>query len=111
MDDEDDDRVMSRGPVPEAAAPRFLLAAVYIMGGLLVLMFLAIIAGIVWKVLDRAGAPPAAPKVIGAGLAPGTAIESVSLSGDTVAIRAGDEIVVIDIKKGSVTGRVKLYGD
>ncbi len=95
----------------EPAQPglKFLETTVYIMGGLLVLMLIGLIGGIIWKANHRTEAPPEPPKMFGAGLAPGTAIDGMSLDGDRLAIRAGDEVVVMDVRKGVVLSRIKLF--
>jgi hypothetical protein len=93
------------GAVPPSA--KLLLRVVYIMGIILVLLFLLLIAGIVWKSMRKAEVKPeAGPPVIAATLPAGASIQSVTLDGDRVAILAGSEIVVVDIRKSQVIARI-----
>jgi hypothetical protein len=105
---DDDDKVISQGPVAPVAPPRFLLAAVYIMGGVLVVLFVLLVVGIFWKATNRSVPVPEGPKLIGAGLPAGAQVDSMALDGDRLAIRSGNEIVVVDLRKGAVTARVRL---
>ncbi len=88
---------------------KILVASVYIMGAMLVVLLVALVVGIVWKIKARSEVKIEAPKVVGAGLAPGTAIDSVTLDGDRLAIRAGGEVVIVDVKRGTVLSRVRLF--
>ena len=94
----------------EVAQPglRFLEMAVYIMGGLLVLMLLGLIGGIVWKVTHHKEAPPPETKVLDLGLAPGTQVQHLVLDGDRMAIDTGSEILVIDMRQNAIISRIKL---
>jgi hypothetical protein len=106
-----DDQLQTPPPDGEPAQPglKFLETSVYIMGGLLVVMFIVLVGGIVWKVKNRGEPPIEAPKIFGAGIAPGTQIDSVALDGDRLAIKTADEVVVVDVKKGTVISRIRLY--
>jgi hypothetical protein len=96
----------------EATAPqpglRFLETAVYIMGGLLVLMLVVLLGGIAYKVANRGEAPPVEAKELSLSLPAGGALSGMTLDGDRLAVNMGAEIVVFDIKKGQVLARIKL---
>ena len=97
-------------PEPQLPQPglRFLEAAVYIMGGLLVLMFVALIGGIAWKIVNRGEVPPPEAKLIELGLPMETRVNQMALDGDRMAIDTGTEIIVVDVRKGTVISRIKL---
>jgi hypothetical protein len=109
MNDQSQQEVQQASDVPAQPGLRFLETTVYIMGGLLVLMLVGLIGGIIWKASTRTEPPHEGPRVVGAGLAPGTAIEDMALDGDRLAIRTTNEIVVIDTRKGSVVSRIQLH--
>jgi len=106
----DNDALEGVSPPAEVRQPglRFLETAVYIMGGLLVLMLIALIGGIAWKIKTRAGAPPAETRLIDLGLPEGVAIDQMVLDGDRLAVNTGAEIIVVDIRKGHVLSRLKI---
>jgi hypothetical protein len=87
---------------------RFLEAAVYIMGGLLVLMLLGLIGGILWKATHRTEPPPPETQLMSLGLAAGTEARTMTLDGDRLAINTGSEIIVVDIRKNAVLSRISL---
>lgn len=95
---------------PEIRQPglKFLEAAVYIMGGLLVLMLVGLIGGIIWKVTHRAEPPPVETKLLNLGLAAGTQIQAMELNGDRLAINTGAEIIIIDTRKNAVISRIAI---
>ena len=94
------------GEIPASA--KTLLRVVYIMGIILVLLFLLLVGGIIWKASNRAApVAPAAPPVTALGLPEGTAIQSMLLDGDRLAISTGTEVIVIDIRKNVILSRVK----
>ncbi len=95
---------------PEIRQPglKFLEAAVYIMGGLLVLMLVGLIGGIIWKVTHRSEAPPIETKLLDLGLVTGTQVQAMELDGDRLALNTGLEIIVIDIRKNAVISRITL---
>ncbi|MGQ0484471.1 MAG: hypothetical protein ACT4SY_03845 [Hyphomicrobiales bacterium] len=97
-------------PEPQAPQPglKFLEAAVYIMGGVLVLMFVALIGGIAWKIATRGETPVPETKLIELGLPPETKVNQLALDGDRMAIGTGEEIIVVDVRKGTVISRIKL---
>jgi|GEM_PF-3413955 len=87
---------------------KFLEAAVYIMGGLLVLMLVGLIGGIIWKVTYRAETPPVETKLLNLGLAAGIQVQAMELDGDRLAINTGGAIIVIDIRKNAVITRIAI---
>jgi len=95
-------------PVIRQPGLKFLEAAVYIMGGLLVLMLVGLIGGIVWKVTHRTETPPVETKLLNLGLATGIQIQAMEFDGDRVALNTGQEIIVIDIRKNSVISRISI---
>ena len=99
-------------PQPQPTQPglKFLEAAVYIMGGLLVLMFVVLIGGIAWKIANRGEAPPPEAKLIDLGLPAETKVNQLALDGDRLAIDTGTEIIVVDVRKGAIVSRIKLHG-
>jgi hypothetical protein len=96
------------GPQPTQPGLKFLEAAVYIMGGLLVLMFVVLLGGIAWKIANRGQAPVPEVKLIELGLPAETKVNQLALDGDRLAINTGAEIIVVDVRKGTVISRIKL---
>ena len=97
-------------PAPQLPQPglKFLEAAVYIMGGLLVLMFVVLLGGIAWKIANRGEVLPPEAKLIELGLPAESKVNQLSLDGDRLAIDMGAEIIVVDVRKGTVISRIKL---
>lgn len=87
---------------------RFLEAAVYTMGGLLVLMLVGLLGGIAWKVTHRGETPPAETKLLNLGLTMGSTVQGMELDGDRLAVNAGQEIIVIDIRRNAVISRITI---
>jgi hypothetical protein len=95
-------------PQPPQPGLKFLEAAVYIMGGLLVLMFVVLIGGIAWKIANRGEALPPEAKLVELGLPAETKVNQLALDGDRLAIDTGAEIIVVDVRKGTIISRIKL---
>jgi hypothetical protein len=93
---------------PPQPGLKFLEFTVYFMGGLLVIMLLILLGGIAWKATRRGEVPPEAPKLIELGLPLGAVAGPFTLDGDRLAIQSGNEIIVLDVKKGVILSRVKL---
>jgi hypothetical protein len=93
---------------PPQPGLKFLEFTVYFMGGLLILMLIVLIAGIIWKASRRGEAVPEAPKLINLQLPPGTPAGPFTLDGDRLVLQAGGEIIIVDVKKGTILSRVKL---
>lgn len=84
-----------------------LLRTVYIMGVILVLLLIALVGGIIWKAVTRAPAKPSGePAVYDLGLAPGETVTAVVLDGDRMAVTTSSGIVIVDLRKNQVTGRI-----
>ena len=90
---------------PEVHQPglKFLEAAVYIMGGLLVLMLLGLVGGIIYKIANKSVAPPPEAKLLDLG---SIAVQDMQLDGDRLAIRTATEIIIVDFRKNTVLSRI-----
>ena len=95
-------------PMELPPSARRMLRVVYIMGVILVLLFLTLIAAIIWKANRKPAPPPAAPQVqsLGLGLAQGADIRSASLDGDRLVVTTATEVIVVDLKKNAIISRV-----
>jgi hypothetical protein len=94
---------------PETQAPpvnRLLVAAVYGMAGLLVLMFLGVIGGIVYKFKQRSALPQGLGE-LSLGLPPASQIREAQLTGDKLTINTGTEVIVVEVSTRKVILRVK----
>ena len=102
------------GPAIEVKQPglKFLEAAVYIMGGLLVLMVIGLIGGIIWKATRKAPVEPIVPALVEIEAGAGTRITQTMINGDRAIIQltqnGADELVVVDVKKGAILARIRL---
>jgi hypothetical protein len=102
------------GPALEVKQPglKFLEAAVYIMGGLLVLMVIGLIGGIIWKATRKAPVEPIVPAIVDIETMPGARIGQMSVNGDRAILQitrnGEDEVVVVDVKKGAILTRIRL---
>lgn len=90
---------------------RLLKRTVYIMGVLLVAGTIVLIAAIIWKASQLPqGARGFEP--LDVAVPAGATVRSVEVVGDrmTVAVEAGEasEIIIIDLRRGEVHGRVRL---
>ena len=91
--------------VPPAA--RRLLRAVYIMGIILVLLFLALVGGIIWKSTRKAEPKPdVPPAAISLGLPQGGEIRDAQVDGDRLVLNTGSEVIVIDLRKQAIVSRI-----
>jgi hypothetical protein len=86
---------------------RFLVWAVYFMGAILVLLFIGLIIGIIYKIKNRAVVPEGTGEVE-LGLPNGTLAREATVMGDKLTINAGNEVFVIDISSRKVLLRVKV---
>ncbi len=88
-------------------ATRMLLRTVYIMGVVLVLLFIAVVAGLIWKSTKKGEPKPeaAAPALLNLGLSAGTDIRSAEADGDRLVINTGREVIVIDLRKNAILMR------
>jgi hypothetical protein len=109
---DDDDQPFPPGPL--ARNVRLLKAAVSIMGVLLVVGTMVLVGAIIWK----ASRLPATTTTGTAGfeafdiaVPAGSTVRSVEMDGDRMAVTiagARDEIVVLDLRRGEVVGRIRL---
>jgi hypothetical protein len=103
--------IESTNPVVEgesqAIAPKGLLRLVYILGIVLVLLFLALIGGIIWKA--NKPKPIAKPEdyAISLGLKAAD-VKNVALDSGQVLITTGQEIIVLDVTKKKILLREPL---
>ena len=104
------------GDLPQAAAApagdqpgmKYLVAAVYIMGVLLVLCFVGLIAAIVWKAMGGRSEAPAAAQTLDLALPPGTTVQSMALERDRLVLNTGREILIVDTKANRVISRITV---
>jgi hypothetical protein len=103
----DQDHSNSDGPV-DGDVPVALRWLVYIMGGLLVLMFLATMFGLAWKLKHRwTDPPPPPPPALNLNFS-GEDVKHMALDGNRLAITAAHEIVVVDVTTGQAILRIPL---
>jgi hypothetical protein len=91
-----------------AARQKRLLRLVYIMGIILVLLFIGLVGGIIWKAQmgkKQTTVMPAASLDIGV---KADDIRSTSLSGDRLVVTTIKEIMIIDVAKSKVLLRLPL---
>ena len=102
---------MTNDNTPETFAPtagqKKLLRVVYVMGLLLVLLFLALIGGIIWKATQPKPLPPVETLTMGLGLKAAD-IRDVDVDGGTLAITTASELIVIDTTRRKVLLREPL---
>lgn len=93
-------------PVAPPASAKLLLRVVYIMGIILVLLFLTLIGGIIWKSMNKA--EPAVPvaALLDLALPAGTSVQAMELDGDRLAVNTGTEIIIVDIRKNVILSRI-----
>ncbi len=91
--------------VPPSA--KRMLRVVYIMGIILVLLFLTLVGAIIWKAARKPAVPPVLPpSALSLGLPPGTDLREAQLDGDRLAINTGREVIVIDLRKNAIISRI-----
>lgn len=103
----------NREPLQTDAPPaqpglKYLELAVYIMGGLLVLMFIGLIAGIIWKVTHKAPPKVPATQQFNLGLPAGDELKTTQVDGDRLIITTNSEIVVVDLKQNAIVSRIGI---
>lgn len=100
------------GPQVKQPGLKFLEAAVYIMGGLIILMVFGLLAGIGWKIMHKPAPETPSVQATDIALPEGGTIAGITLDGDRMAVHvskgAEHEIIIIDTRKGAVTSRVRL---
>jgi hypothetical protein len=87
-------------PVHPGPSPG-LLRLVKVLGAIMLLLFLALIAGIIWKATHKPLPPTPASVELDLGLNPAT-IRHMTLEGGQLAIATDTEILVIDVKTRQV---------
>ena len=87
---------------------RFLEMAVYIMGGLLVLMLVGLIGGIIWKTAHKGEQSAPATQLLNLGLETGSQVQQLQLDGDRLLVSTGTEIIIVDIRKNAIISRISL---
>ena len=97
---------MTVGKPAEDVAPKWLLRLVYIMGGVLVLLFIGVIVGLFFK-LRKPPAPVVVPPPLELNFS-GSDISHLTLDGNRLAISGPHEIIVIDIQSGKALLRLPL---
>ena len=93
-------------PMELPPGARRMLRVVYIMGIILVLLFLALIATIIWKANTKSPPPPPVVQNLDLGLSPAADIRSAQLDGDRLVITTAREVIVVDIKKNAILSRI-----
>lgn len=88
------------GPV-HPAPPKGLLLLVKSLGIILLLLFLGLIGGIIWKATNKAPQLPVADVVMDLGIDP-AAVRHMELNGNSLALTTDKEIVVVDVIKRKV---------
>jgi hypothetical protein len=104
-----DDLQMQQGADAPGLPPatRLLLRIVYIMGVVLVLLFLTLVGGIIWKSSRTAEPKPAVPPAaLSLALPQGTDIRSAEIDGDRLVLSTGREVIVIDLRKNTIVARI-----
>jgi hypothetical protein len=88
-----------------------LLKLVYIMGIILLLLFLGLVIGIIYKASKKAVVLAPETQMLGVGLPPDEKFSSVVLTGDKLTINAGRIVYVIDVPSHRVILRVNGLQD
>lgn len=89
------------------ASARILLRVVLILGIILVLLFLTLIGGIIWKSTQKSAPKPVpAAAALNLSLPQGTEIRSAEIGGDRLVLNTGREVIVIDIRKNAIISRI-----
>ena len=106
MTDMDELPQIESGPVAVPPSAKLMLRVVYIMGIVLVLLFMVLVGAIIWKATHKAEVKAVPPAQIDLGLPAGTAVQSMALDGDRLAINTGAEIIIVDVRKNEVISRI-----
>jgi len=99
-----DDQNSNGGEAPPVN--RFLVFAVYFMGAVLVLLFLGLIGGIIYKIKNRV-ALPSGTGLVELGLPADTQVREAILTGDKLTINTGTEVIIVEVSSRKVLLRVK----
>jgi hypothetical protein len=99
-----DDQNSNGGAAPPVN--RFLVFAVYFMGAALVLLFLGLIGGIIYKIKNRVTLP-SGTGLVELGLPANTQVREAILTGDKLTINTGTEVFIVEVSSRKVLLRVK----
>jgi hypothetical protein len=99
-----DDQNSNGGVAPPVN--RFLVFAVYFMGAALVLLFLGLIGGIIYKIKNRVTLP-SGTGLVELGLPANTEVREAILTGDKLTINTGTEVFIVEVSTRKVLLRVK----
>jgi hypothetical protein len=91
--------------------PKWLRKLVYIMGIILLLLFFALVGGIIYKANHKPVVVPPETQVLGIGLPPDMQFKEAVLTGDKLTINAGTVVYVIDVPTHRVILRVNGQQD
>ena len=93
---------------PEASVPqKALLRLVYIMGIILVVLFITLVAGITWKARHRPAPEATAEPTLTLNLAAAD-IRATELDGDRLMITTLKDIIIVDVRQNRVMLRLPL---
>jgi hypothetical protein len=88
-------------PSVHPGPPPGLLKLVKVLGVVMILLFLALIGGIIWKATNRPPPPPMADVVVPLGINPGD-IRHLELDGDKMVVSTNTELIVFDLKQRKI---------
>jgi hypothetical protein len=100
-----DDQASNAGEAPPVN--RFLVFSVYFMGAILVLLFLGLIGGIIYKIKNRAAAPEGTG-LMDLGLPAASVVREAALTGDRLTINTGTDVFIVEVSSRKVLLRVKV---
>ncbi len=112
--DSESDLDAANVPAPaDRSGDKLLRWAVYIMGVLLVLGTIVVVVTIAKRASQLPSKPKAQFDLLDVPVAAGSAVSRVDLDGDRMAVHVKDgpgagEILIIDVKRGTLLGRVRL---
>ena len=99
-----DDQNSNLGEAPPVN--RFLVFAVYFMGAVLVLLFLGLIGGIIYKIKNRVVVPEGTG-LVELGLPVSSQVREAILTGDKLTINTGTDVFIVELSTRKVLLRVK----
>ena len=99
-----DDQNSNGGAAPPVN--RFLVFAVYFMGAVLVLLFLGLIGGVIYKIKNRVVVPEGTG-LVELGLPADAQVREATLTGDKLTINTGTEVFIVEVSTRKVLLRVK----
>ncbi len=79
------------------------------MGAILVLLFLGLIGGIIYKIKNRAAAPEGTG-LVELGLPAASVAREAALTGDRLTINTGTDVFIVEVSSRRVLLRVKVAG-